>query len=132
MARITVIDDDIEMADNTASLIRKYGHEVFTLYTIDGAIKRLVHNKPDIVILDVMFPDNPVAGFDLARQIRVTREIKDLPIILLTSINQEFPMGFSAGDSDPEWMPVQSFMEKPVKIPALMEKVSRLLKQKKL
>ena len=130
MARITIIDDDIELADNTAALIRKQGHEVSTLYTTEHAVRKVTEDKPDLVILDVMFPDNPVAGFDLARQMRRTKAIKDLPIILLTGVNQHFPMDFSAEDIDPDWMPVQDFMEKPVKMPALLAKVNRLLKKR--
>ena len=130
MARIMIIDDDIQLADNTALLIRQKGHEVTALYTTGDAVRRITEDQPDLVILDVMFPDNPVAGFDLARQIRRTKAIKDLPIILLTGINQDFPMDFSSQDIDPDWMPVQDFMEKPVKMPALLDKVNRLLKKR--
>jgi CheY-like chemotaxis protein len=74
-----------------------------------------------------MFPSNPAGGFDLARTVRQTRAVKKLPIILLTSINDEFPMGFSSHDMDPEWMPVQAFIEKPVSIAALVVKIKSLL-----
>ena len=77
-----------------------------------------------------MFPDNPVAGFDLARLIRRMPAIENLPIIMLTGINQDFPMDFSAQDIDPDWMPVQDFMEKPVQMPALLDKVNNLLKKR--
>jgi DNA-binding response OmpR family regulator len=129
MARIMIIDDDIEMTDNTAALLRKQGHEVSVLYTTEGAVQHVSEGKPELIILDVMFPENPVAGFDLARKIRHTKGIKETPIILLTGINQEFPMDFSGDDIDPDWMPVQDFMEKPVKMPTLIEKVNRLLKR---
>jgi DNA-binding response OmpR family regulator len=130
MARITLIDDDVELADNTAALIRQEGHQVTVLNTTENAVRKLIEDMPDFVILDVMFPDNPVAGFDLARQIRRTKAARELPIILLTGLNQQFPMDFSAKDIDPDWMPVQDFVEKPVKIPVLMEKMNRLLKKR--
>jgi len=76
-----------------------------------------------------MFPENSSGGFDLAREIRQTNEIKDLPVILLTSINQEFPMHFSTEDIDADWMPVQDFVEKPIAIPDLLKKVKRLLSE---
>ncbi len=129
MARIMIIDDDIEMTDNTAAFLRKQGHEVSVLYTTEGAVRHVSEGKPELVILDVMFPDNPAAGFDLARNIRRTKGINETPIILLTGINQEFPMDFSGKDIDPDWMPVQDFMEKPVQLPALLEQVNRLLKK---
>ena len=127
MGRIMIVDDDVALAASLAAALQKAGHEVSTLDTTDGAIAALVQAKPDLLILDVMFPDNPVAGFDLARQIRATREIKKLPVILLTGVNQEFPMSFSAADIDPAWMPVQEFMEKPVKRAQLVKKVAEML-----
>ena len=128
MARITIIDDDVEFAENTAAALHKVGYIVNALHATEGAVAALGKDKPDLVILDVMFPDNPVAGFDLARQIRHTKAIKDVPIILLTGVNEEFPMDFSAKDIDPEWMPVHDFIEKPVKMATLLRKVNRLLK----
>ncbi|MEI6808327.1 MAG: response regulator [bacterium] len=129
MARLMIIDDDIELADNNAILLRHHGHEVSTLYSTKNAVRKITASKPDLLILDVMFPDNPVGGFDLAREIRNTTAIKELPILLLTGINQEFPMDFSVGDIDTEWMPVQSFAEKPVKITPLLNIIKSLLKK---
>lgn len=122
-----LIDDDVELADNTAALIRRYGHDVSVLYSTDGAIGKLVDQNPDLLILDVMFPGNPVGGFDLAREIRHTEAIRHLPVILLTSINQELPVNFSSRDIDPDWIPVQELLEKPVKMSVLKELVDRLL-----
>ena len=129
MARIMIIDDDVELADNTAALLRRQKHEVSTIYSTTDAVRKVTENKPDLVILDVMFPDNPVAGFDLARQIRHTKAIENLPIILVTGINQEFPMDFSDKNIDPNWMPVQDFLEKPAKAATLLRKVNQLLKK---
>jgi len=128
MARVAIIDDDVELSENIASLLQTEGFTVSVRDSTEGAVEELVRDKPDLLILDVMFPENPSAGFDLARRIRQTPEIRDLPIILLTAINQEFPMGFSASDIDPEWMPVQDFLEKPVDPKLLHEKVGKLLR----
>ena len=127
MARISIIDDDVELAEDMSVLLRKEGHTVSTRDTCEGAVRELVKNPPDLLIQDVMFPENHTAGFDLAREIRKTKEIKDLPIILLTGVNQQFPMDFSAQDIDSEWMPVQAFLEKPVRMAALLEKIGELL-----
>ncbi len=130
MAKIMIIDDDKEWAENTAMLVRNAGHDVMVSHTTKGATQLLTEVKPDLIILDVMFPDNPAAGFDLAREIRRTKPIKNTPIILLTGINQHFEMDFSSADIDPDWMPVHDFMEKPVKMPVLLKKMERLLQKK--
>ena len=127
MARIMIIDDDEDFAKHTAGVLATRGHRATLAHTTDDAVALLIREKPDLLVLDVMFPDNPVAGFDLARQIRQHREIKELPILLLTGVNQEFPMGFSADDIDSDWMPVQNFIEKPFKSEDLLRKVGKLL-----
>lgn len=127
MARIEIIDDDVELAENFSLVLKKEGHTVSIRDQVEGALEELLQNKPDLLILDVMFPENPAGGFDLARKIKQTEEIEDLPVILLTAINQEFPMDFSAKDIDQDWMPVQDFVEKPVNIPDLIEKVNEML-----
>jgi DNA-binding response OmpR family regulator len=122
-----IIDDDAAAVENLTAMLEAHGYEVCAFDTIDGAIGVIEKTKPDLLILDVMFPSNPAGGFDLARTVRQTRAVKKLPIILLTSINDEFPMGFSSHDMDPEWMPVQAFIEKPVSIAALVVKIKSLL-----
>lgn len=127
MANIKIIDDDVEMAENLALLLRREGHQVSVRSQTEGAAAELAAEKTELLILDVMFPENPAAGFDLAREIRTNTELHYLPIILLTSINQEYPMDFSGRDIDHEWMPVQEFIEKPVAISELIEKIKGLL-----
>src|ERR1035437_7439981 len=129
VAKIMLIDDDAGLMDDMFVLLKDAGHTVTVSDTVDGAIEKLTAEKPDLLILDVMFPDNPAAGFDLARKIRQTREISKLPIILLTGVNQHFPMDFSPGDIDSDWMPVQDFVDKPVDFKKLLKKINKLLGQ---
>ena len=129
MARITIIDDDLDLAEDVSQILAGAGHQVRLRGDIDGAMEELAGSKPDLLILDVIFPENPAGGFDLARQLRSTAALKDLPVILLTSINQEFPMDFSARDIDPDWIPVQDFLEKPVPPAVLLASVDRLLRR---
>jgi CheY-like chemotaxis protein len=127
MAKIKIIDDDLDLAEDLSLLLKNAGHETSTRDDTEGAVAALIEEQLDLLILDVMFPENPAGGFDLAREIRNTPELKDLPVILLTAINQEFPMDFSSRDIDPDWMPVQDFLEKPVAPEILLEKVDKLL-----
>ena len=127
MAHIKIIDDDVEIAENLSVVLEKEGFSVSIRDNTEGAIKDLIQDKPDLLILDVMFPENPAGGFDLARELRESDILADLPVLLLTSINQELPMDFSAGDIDKDWIPVQDLVEKPVAIPDLLEKIQKLL-----
>jgi len=128
VANVLIIDDDLELAEDMAAFISQNGHTVTTLDTTDAAVDRIAADRPDVLVLDVMFPDSPTAGFDLARKIRRSKRIRDLPIILLTGINQDMPpLHFSGEDIDPDWMPVQDFMEKPFDGPQLLRKIAAIL-----
>lgn len=127
MARIMIIDDDREAAENLATLLRREGHVPNVWDETGGALEAMLAEPPDLLLLDVMFPGNPAGGFDLARKIRQQPELKKLPVILLTAVNREFPMNFSAKDIDPAWMPVQDFIDKPVDFPTLLARIRKLL-----
>lgn len=46
---------------------------------------------------------------------------------MLTALNQQFPLGLSHRDIDPNWLPVTDFVEKPVDFELLRERIARLL-----
>ena len=129
MPKILIIDDDNDLNAMLADVLKSEGYQVETIDTLSDGRGALKSSLPDLLILDIMFPENPAGGFDLAREIRASENTKNLPVILLTAVNQELPMDFSAEDIDDEWMPVQDFMEKPPGIPELLEKVHFLLKK---
>ncbi len=129
MAKITVIDDDADQAADVRDVLGTAGHEVKTITRMSGALEELLQAVPDLLVLDVMFPQNPSAGMELAIEIRQRPELKDLPVILLTGVNQEFPLHLSNKDIDAKWLPIQEFMEKPVDGKVLIEKVESLLRR---
>ena len=130
MAYVLIIDDDEDFSNASATVLRADGHEIEIVLDSEKALASLEARVPDLIVLDVMFPENQGAGFDLARSIRhYKNEIKDIPIIMLTAINQRFPMGFSSNDIDENWLPVQLFIEKPVEFEYLTRQVRELIGQ---
>jgi DNA-binding response OmpR family regulator len=128
MSYLIIIDDDEDFATAVAKLLRDAGHEVAIALDIQGGIKKMHERRPDLAILDVMFPENGTAGFDLARSMRRRDgEFKDVPVLMLTAINAKTPVGFSSADIDDDWLPVTDFLEKPVDMDVLLERVSTLL-----
>jgi len=128
MAYLLIVDDDEDFASTTATVLRKEGYDVQIELDIDSAVKSMESKPPDLAILDVMFPENASAGFELARSMRHKNgKLKNIPILMLTAINTKFPLGFGPKDIDDDWMPVTEFLEKPVDFDVLREKVARLL-----
>ncbi|MHC4242491.1 MAG: response regulator transcription factor [Planctomycetota bacterium] len=128
MAYLLIVDDDEDFASTTATVLRKEGYEVQVELDIESAVKSMESKPPDLAILDVMFPEDASAGFELARSMRhESGKLKDIPILMLTAINTKFPLGFGPKDINDRWMPVTEFLEKPVDFDVLREKVAKLL-----
>ena len=125
MAYVLIVDDDVDFAAAVSTMLTGRGHETGTETDADKAVDRIRQRRPDVVVLNVMFPENDTAGFDVARAIR--RNFGALPVILLTAVNNTFPLGFSNKDRDATWLPVAEFMEKPVNLNRLCEKVAGLV-----
>jgi DNA-binding response OmpR family regulator len=128
MAYVMIVDDDEDFASAVAAALAQCGHEVDIESEPAVAMKRMTDRAPDLAILDVMFPEDASAGFALARDLRQQNDaLKAIPILMLTAVNQRFPLGFGAQDIDDDWLPVSDFLEKPVDIHVLSQRVEALL-----
>jgi len=125
------VDDDEDFATAAATVLRQEGHEVEIILEVDDARRRMADRLPDLAILDVMFPEDSSAGFELARAMHHEDELqlKTVPILMLTAINARFPLGFSSDDIDDTWLPIWDFLEKPVEFDTLKQKVAELLER---
>ena len=130
MAYVLIVDDDEDFASTAAIVLQEEGHNVKIELCTEDAEKSMEDKTPDLVVLDVMFPEDESAGFELARFIRHKSEkLKNVPILMLTAINMKFPLGFGKKDIDENWLPVADFLEKPVDFEVLRHKVSALLNE---
>lgn len=130
MAYVIIVEDDEDFASAAATVLRNDGHEVEVELSTKAAIPRMEQRLPDLLILDVMFPEDSSAGFELARKIRHYNEsLERIPILMLTAVNAKFPLGFSRHDIDDNWLPVTDFLEKPVDFDVLVNKVNQLVRR---
>jgi len=131
MAHLLIVDDDEQMVGALTRVFQQAGYTVSSELDAAGARARLQRERPDLVILDVMFPEDASAGFELARSIReIHPDMKDVPILMLTAVNTRFPpLGFGSQDINDTWLPVEDFVEKPVDMDVLKRKVEALLEK---
>ena len=130
MAYLLIVDDDEDFADAVAKLLHSLGHEVDVELRAQNAINRMEMRIPDLVILDVMFPESNIAGFELAEKIHANERLKGVRIILLTAVNEKIPYGFSTKNFDSKHLPVDDFVEKPVDLAVLKRKITQALEKK--
>ena len=128
MSYLLIVDDDEDFATAVATVLRAKGHEVQMELDLSAAVRSMTERRPDLLLLDVMFPEDSTGGFELARTMRWRHEnLRDVPIMMLTAVNTRFPLGFSEKDIDDDWMPVTEFLEKPIDLDVLAERVDTIL-----
>ena len=123
-----IVDDDEDFARATARVLESAGHEVRFELSPMSALKSMESRPPDLVLLDVMFPEDCSAGYKLAaRMQRPDSKLAKVPVLMLTAINSEFALGFGGTKIDKSKLPVSGFIEKPVDLDVLQAKVASLL-----
>jgi DNA-binding response OmpR family regulator len=86
--KILIVDDSPTDLTVMATPIRRDGYGVVTAHDGEEALARLEREAFDLVLLDVIMPG--VNGFQLCRSLRRDPRHARLPIVLVTSKNQEF------------------------------------------
>ncbi len=123
MARVLVVDDDPDFVKVTRVVLEKAGHEVESASNGAKALKAMRSDKPDVVLLDIMMA-YILDGLDVSREMADDPNLKDLPVIMVTSLKgvqgtQMFP-------SD-EYIPVDEWLSKPIDPETLIERVNAAL-----
>ena len=130
MSYILIIDDDEDFSSAAAIVLSDSGYDVHTEMSIQGGEKSMLDKLPDLIILDVMFPESGTAGFEFARKIKnFGNNFKDIPVLMLTAVNSSFPLGFNSSDIDEDWLPVETFLEKPVDFDVFVKKINSLISE---
>jgi putative two-component system response regulator len=99
-AKILIIDDEPIARDTLEALL---SNEPYTLYFaedgMEGVSKASII-RPDVILLDVMMPN--INGFEICRMIRSTFALSDVPIMLITSLDDRDSRieGLKAGADD--------------------------------
>ncbi|MBC8447792.1 MAG: response regulator [Chloroflexi bacterium] len=129
MSKILVIDDDQDFLAAIQIMLEAHGFEVDTSTTPEEGISKAVSTKPDLVVLDVMMPTD-FEGFEVARTIREEHNLRELPIVILTSVHstKKVPYRFAP---DKDYLPVDVFLDKPVEAEALADVIKEILGERR-
>ncbi len=118
MAKITLVDDDENIVTSISLALESHGHVVKSYYDGVSGLQALELEPPDIAILDVKMPR--MDGMEVLRRLRQT---SDLPVIILTSKDEEIDeiLGFNLGADD--------YIHKPFSQRLLLERVKAVLRR---
>ena len=116
---IAIIEDDTDMLEQIKSEIGVYF--IVDSYT-DGksGLDGLLASPPSLLVCDVMLPD--MSGYDIVKKIRQQDVLRNIPIIMLTALDDERHQikGYEAGADD--------YMVKPCNYHILIARIVQLIK----
>ncbi len=126
--KVYMVDDDVDLVMALTAALKGAGYEVASQYDEREVDDRIREFNPDVIILDVMLPEDDMAGFKIARSIRHHDNIKTKPIIMLSGINTEgnLPGKVSDRDIDDVYLPITRFLDKPVDPKTLIQTIEEL------
>ncbi len=120
--KILVVDDEEEMVMAVQARLEANGYEVVTAYDGEEGLKKARSENPDLIILDLMLPK--MDGYQVCATLKHDDRYKKIPVLLFTA---------KAGTEDErigiEDCGANGYMTKPFEPPALLAKISELLKK---
>ena len=117
--RLLVVEDEAHLAEVIADNLEFEGYEVEVVSEGNRALERIVSDRPDLVLLDVMLPG--MDGFEICRRLRDDRN--DVPILFITarSSDDDRVKGLELGGDD--------YLGKPFDLRELMLRVKAILRR---
>ncbi len=87
MGKILVADDSLSELQIIQQALQSTGHTIVTVMDGEAAEAKAKSDKFDLFILDVVMPKKN--GFQVCREIKSNQQTKNIPVIMVTSKNQE-------------------------------------------
>jgi len=128
--KILIVDDDPDVLMAISEIFKTRDYQVVTARDGEEALKKLKEERPDLMILDLMMPR--MDGFAVCKELQDPSwsDYSNIPILVLTAVAQ----GASRRRYQLETgrtLDVDDYVEKPIDMYILLERVAQLLKRSK-
>jgi len=124
--KILVVDDDIDILEQVALILRKEGYQVIQAQGQKEGEEALLTTIPDLAVLDLMM-EHMDSGFVLCHHVK--RLFPETPVILLTAVKATTGLDFHPQSEEAaSWVKADVLLDKPVRPEQLKQEVRRLLK----
>ncbi|MBM3118328.1 MAG: response regulator [Chloroflexi bacterium] len=127
--KVLVVDDDPDILDAVSMILEAQGYEVVLAHDGVECLDKLITEKPDIVILDLLMPK--MDGFAVYKELQSPKwaEYRDIPILILSSVREEASRRRYELETGQE-LKADEYIEKPILPGILLDCVEKLLKRR--
>jgi chemosensory pili system protein ChpA (sensor histidine kinase/response regulator) len=116
--QVMVVDDSITVRKVTTRFLNRHNMDVVTAKDGVDAVAQLQEIRPDIMLLDVEMPR--MDGYELARHVKHSDDLKEIPIIMITSRTGEKHRNVA------KELGVERYLGKPYQETELLENIKEL------
>lgn len=117
LKKILIVDDEVHLVKILEFTLQHAGYEVISCGNGTDAVEKVVSERPDLVILDLMLPG--LDGYEVCRRIKNDHELRGIPVIMLSARDyREEGLEHS--------LPADAFMRKPFNTDNLIKTIERL------
>ena len=97
MAKILIAEDEPDIRELVAFMLRFAGYEVLSASNGEEAVQAATREIPDLVLMDVRMPR--MTGYDACRLMKANPVLRDVPVVFLSAKGQESEIqsGLEAG-----------------------------------
>jgi len=127
--KILLIDDDPDVHTLVKKILEPKSYDVVCAYDGDEGLRKVVEERPDLIILDVIMPGKH--GFEVCRELKTDEKyhfFSNIPVLMLTVYPEEREkMHLSMREG--MMMEAEDYLQKPVDPQELVNRVEDLLKK---
>lgn len=84
--KILVVEDDRSLQSAIVEMLNQEGYETVSAFDGEEGLAKLSQEKPDLILLDIILPKKD--GFELLSQIKSNPETKEIPVLILTNLEE--------------------------------------------
>lgn len=118
---VLIVDDEPDTLTYFASLLEDNGYGIITAIDSAECLARLEESIPDLITLDIAMPEK--SGVKLYREMKENDLWKDIPVIVITGISEDFKRFITTRRQVP---PPDGYLSKPIEKEELLAMVSKL------
>ena len=123
--KILIADDDQAVVETLKAILERSDYEVDSASNGEECIKKILLDKPDLLLLDIMMPKMDGYSFLVAiKELKaLTGSAPDMPVIAITGNDTEINRGLVTHEN------IRGYILKPFDIPELLDKIKKTLKK---
>ena len=124
--KILIIDDDLDLLASMKLYFESNNYEIVTAVNTRIGSELIAKSRPDLIVLDIIMDTN-LEGFNFLNSLKSDAGLKDIPVIINTSIAKAIGVNMRSAIEDVESLPHTTFIDKSGDWDELIQKVKELL-----